>query len=98
MTQYGSHSGLIAVQPNWIGAKQISVDIDKDGMIPDSLRQVMSRWSPEDAKNPSSDIPRLLYIIPNAQNPTAAVLTAERKKEIYQVLIEIGRFQSRITE
>ena len=54
-------------------------------MIPDSLRQVLSPWTPQDAKDPSSDIPKLLYIIPTTQNPTGATLTLQRKKEIYEV-------------
>lgn len=29
--------------------------------------------------------PRVLYIIPNGQNPTGAVMPLERKKEIYQI-------------
>lgn len=58
---------------------------DKDGLDPAHLRAVLSKWQPEDAKDAQSDIPRLLYLIPNGGNPTGAGLTFERKKEIYSI-------------
>ena len=73
------------IQSKALGGRLLGVEVDGDGMIPDSLRQVLSPWTPQDAKDPSSDIPKLLYIIPTAQNPTGATLTLQRKKEIYEV-------------
>ena len=74
---------LFQVKP--LGAQILGVDTDHHGMIPQQLRHVLSRWKPSDAQNKSSDIPKLLYTIPNGVNPTGASLTLARKKEIYEV-------------
>lgn len=58
---------------------------DQHGMIPKALKEVLSRWNPEDVKKLKNDTPKFLYTIPNGGNPTGASLTTERKKEIYQV-------------
>merc|ERR1711976_1144553 len=76
------------VSPHALGAKHLGVEVDQDGLIPASLREVLSKWRPEDAKDPKSDIPRLLYTIPNAQNPSGAMLSLERKKEVYKIAQE----------
>ena len=34
---------------------------------------------------PSSDIPRVLCVVPNGDNPSGAGLSLERKKEIYAI-------------
>ncbi|XP_033738689.1 kynurenine/alpha-aminoadipate aminotransferase, mitochondrial-like [Pecten maximus] len=70
------------------GCNMIPVDSDAGGMDPDNLRHVLSRWSPEDAKDPSSDIPKLLYCVPTGGNPTGSGLTLERKQEIYRLAQE----------
>ena len=45
----------------------------------------MEQWSPEDANNPESNIPKLIYTIPSCGNPTGVSASLERKKEIYVV-------------
>lgn len=72
---------LAAVQP--LGANLLAIESDGDGINPEHLRQTLSRWSPSDAKDPDSDIPKVLYCIPTGGNPTGSGLTLERKKEIY---------------
>ena len=59
---------------------------DHNGMIPDSLEEIMSRWKPEDAKHSECRIPKLVYTIPNGVNPTGASLTLDRKQAIYKVI------------
>lgn len=54
-------------------------------MIPEALRRILSRWDPAEIRRPGSTAPRVLYTIPNGGNPTGASLSAERKREIYQV-------------
>ena len=71
-----------------MGANILAVNTDNDGLIPEHLREVLSRWKPSDAKDPKSDIPRVLYTIPNGCNPTGSTLTTERRKQIYQVHIK----------
>ena len=41
-----------------MGADILAVKSDHDGMIPESLEEILSQWSPEDAENPASDIPK----------------------------------------
>lgn len=74
---------LGALRP--LGCNLIGVETDHQGLQPGALRQALSKWKPSDSQDPKSNIPRLLYTIPNGVNPTGAVLTLERKKEIYEI-------------
>ncbi|KAG8134762.1 putative Kynurenine-alpha-aminoadipate aminotransferaseserine-threonine-like protein, partial [Naja naja] len=74
---------LAALRP--LGCNIINVPSDQHGMIPKALKEVLSRWDPEDVKKLKNDTPKFLYTIPNGGNPTGASLTTERKKEIYQL-------------
>ena len=79
-----AYSGtLAALRP--MGCNLLGVQTDKDGTIPDSLRAALSRWRPEDAKNPDSDIPRIYSTIPNGVNPTGFSTSTERRHEVYKV-------------
>ena len=62
---------------------------DHDGMIPEALDEVMSRWKPEDAEQPECRIPKVLYTVPNGGNPTGASLTLDRKRAIYKVITHV---------
>lgn len=68
-----------------MGCNLLPIKTDKHGMISKSLLNVMKQWSPSDAKDPKSTIPKVLYTIPNGGNPTGASSTLERKQEIYKV-------------
>ncbi|XP_077333331.1 kynurenine/alpha-aminoadipate aminotransferase, mitochondrial isoform X1 [Lithobates pipiens] len=82
-----TYSGTIsAVRP--LGCNLIGVPTDQHGMIPTALKDILSRWRPEDATNPEKNNPKVLYTIPNGGNPTGASLTEERKIEIYQIARE----------
>ncbi|XP_035408698.1 kynurenine/alpha-aminoadipate aminotransferase, mitochondrial isoform X3 [Cygnus atratus] len=74
---------LAALRP--LGCNIINVPSDQHGIIPKALKGILSAWSPEDIKNRSHSLPKFLYTIPNGCNPTGNSLTAERKKEIYQL-------------
>nr|DBA29085.1 TPA: hypothetical protein GDO54_009346 [Pyxicephalus adspersus] len=79
-----TYSGtLAAVKP--LGCNLIGVPTDQHGIIPTALKDILSRWRPEDATNPEKNSPKVLYTIPNGGNPTGASLTEERKIEIYQI-------------
>ncbi|XP_057576245.1 kynurenine/alpha-aminoadipate aminotransferase, mitochondrial-like isoform X3 [Hippopotamus amphibius kiboko] len=81
------YSGTIhAVQP--LGCNIINVSSDEQGIIPDSLREILSKWKPEDSKNPKKNTPKFLYTVPNGNNPTGNSLTTNRKKEIYELARE----------
>ncbi|XDB52908.1 PREDICTED: kynurenine/alpha-aminoadipate aminotransferase, mitochondrial isoform X1 [Capra hircus] len=78
------YSGTIhALQP--LGCNMINVSSDEHGIIPDSLRETLSRWKPEDSKDPEKNSPKFLYTVPNGNNPAGNSLTAERKREIYEL-------------
>ncbi|XP_008058867.1 kynurenine/alpha-aminoadipate aminotransferase, mitochondrial isoform X1 [Carlito syrichta] len=74
---------LHALQP--LGCNIISVASDKHGIIPDSLRDSLSKWKPEDSKNPKKNTPKFLYTVPNGNNPTGYSLSSDRRKEIYEL-------------
>ncbi|XP_010993248.1 kynurenine/alpha-aminoadipate aminotransferase, mitochondrial [Camelus dromedarius] len=78
------YAGTIhALQP--LGCNIINVASDEYGIIPNSLREILSKWKPEDSKNPEKNTPKFLYTIPNGNNPTGHSLTSNRKKEIYEL-------------
>lgn len=61
------------------------VESDEDGMKPESLRDRLSGWSKKDIYSNTSDIPRLLYTVPNGDNPSGVSVSLERRKEIYKI-------------
>lgn len=74
-----TYSGtLAALQP--LGCNLINVPSDQHGMVPSGLREVLSRWAPG-----HRHAPRVLYTIPNGGNPTGASMTAQRKREVYEL-------------
>lgn len=68
-----------------LGCNIQSVRTDSDGLDPDDLQEVLSKWTPDDATNVDSDIPKLLYCVPNGGNPTGHGLTLKRKEKIYEI-------------
>lgn len=76
---------ICAQQLKPLGCNIIKVASDEYGIIPDSLKEVLSKWKPEDSKNPKKNTPKFLYTVPNGNNPTGNSLTSNRKKEIYEV-------------
>ncbi|XP_042218767.1 kynurenine/alpha-aminoadipate aminotransferase, mitochondrial-like [Homarus americanus] len=54
-------------------------------MIPESLKATLSKWKPEDVRDAEEGIPKVLYINPNACNPTGVSFTEERRREIYKI-------------
>ncbi|XP_075840673.1 kynurenine/alpha-aminoadipate aminotransferase, mitochondrial [Microtus pennsylvanicus] len=74
---------LYAMKP--LGGNIINVPSDEHGIIPEGLRKILSRWKPEDAKDPMKKTPKFLYTVPNGNNPTGYSLTSARKKEIYEL-------------
>ncbi|XP_014446852.1 kynurenine/alpha-aminoadipate aminotransferase, mitochondrial isoform X2 [Tupaia chinensis] len=68
-----------------LGCNMINVASDENGMIPDSLEEILSKWKPEDSKNPKKNTPKLLYTVPNGNNPTGYSLTSDRKNKIYKL-------------
>jgi 2-aminoadipate transaminase len=61
---------------NVYGAKYITVETDEDGMIPESLEARMHHN------------PKLVYLLPNFQNPMGTTLPLERRKQILKICHE----------
>ena len=79
-------STLAVLQP--MMCNLLPVEGDDQGTKPESLRQVLSRWKPADARNAESGLPRVIYSVPNGMNPTGASLTLERRRQIYRIARE----------
>ncbi|CAG8367846.1 unnamed protein product [Penicillium salamii] len=62
------------------------VRMDEQGMIPDSLRDLLEHWDP--AKSNGARKPYVVYAIPTGQNPTGATQSLQRRKEIYKIAQE----------
>jgi 2-aminoadipate transaminase len=61
------------------GARVVPVPTDGDGVIPDALGELVRR-----------ERPKLLYLIPNFQNPTGRTLPAERRRAVAEVAGRYG--------
>lgn len=65
-----TYTGAISVLAS-IGARVVGVQVDEQGMRPDSLALALERHRP-----------RLMYVQPALHNPTTAVMGAARRREI----------------
>jgi kynurenine/2-aminoadipate aminotransferase len=66
------------------GLKLLPIRMDDGGMDPQNLDEQLQQAA-ETARCNGTKPPRLMYIIPVAQNPTGVTLSVERKEKIYQV-------------
>lgn len=66
-----------------LGVKVAGVKMDGQGLLPESLDQLLATWDP--AKRDGARKPFLLYTVPTGQNPTGATQGIERRKKIYRV-------------
>ncbi|MHB8146033.1 MAG: aminotransferase-like domain-containing protein [Vulcanimicrobiaceae bacterium] len=89
----GDH--IVLEHPSYLGAIQafdayqaryLSVQTDEDGIVPESLEQVLDHADP---------FPKFLYLIPNFQNPTGRTLSYERREAIVRIC---ERFELPIVE
>lgn len=79
----GDH--VVLENPSYLGAIQafdsyqaryLTVDTDEDGMIPESLENVLSHAEP---------LPKFVYLVPNFQNPTGRTLSPDRRERIVRI-------------
>ena len=66
-----------------MGVKFMGVDMDDEGMLPESLAGTLENW--DSAAHGGACKPFLLYTVPTGQNPTGATQGVQRRKEIYRV-------------
>jgi 2-aminoadipate transaminase len=69
---------------NNLKAKAIGVSVDEHGTNVDELEQTLARLKSEGIR------PKLIYVIPNFQNPTGVSTTLERRKRIVELAREYG--------
>lgn len=62
--------------------KVIGVKMDAEGLLPESLDQILSEW---DEKARGARRPFVLYTVPSGQNPTGATQGVQRRRDIYRV-------------
>ncbi len=72
--------GLQAIKS--YGGVPIGVELDEHGMIPEKLIETLDKLEAEGRR------PRLLYIIPDFQNPAGVTIPVERRKEIVKIARE----------
>jgi len=61
----------------WAGADVVGVPVDHDGVRVDALEEGLARYRP-----------KLVYLIPAYQNPTGAVLSAERRRRVLELAVQ----------
>ena len=66
-----------------MGVKMIGLPMDAQGMLPESLDDVLRTWNPMDHSGAKK--PRVLYTVPTGQNPTGATMGTERRRAIYEI-------------
>merc|ERR1719265_1703483 len=64
-----------------MGLKYVCMKTDEGGIIPSSLREMLSSWS-------SGPRPRVLYTIPTGSNPAGVSLSEERRDQLYEIACE----------
>jgi len=69
----------------YLQAKIVGIPVDeRDGMEVDVLEDVLKRLNEKGVK------PKFIYTIPNHHNPTGAILTESRRKQLLNVALEYG--------
>ncbi|KAL4221056.1 hypothetical protein ACF0H5_019318 [Mactra antiquata] len=87
ITEENVYPNLLAVvQP--LSVNIASIKTDRYGIVPESLEAYLSQWpKPEDGR-PSKGSLKILYCVPNGDNPTGIRYTTERKQTIYRLAQE----------
>mmetsp|Transcript_18619 Transcript_18619/g.30201 ORF Transcript_18619/g.30201 Transcript_18619/m.30201 type:complete len:423 (-) Transcript_18619:68-1336(-) len=71
---------MAAAKP--LGRIAVGVAMDEEGLLPSDLRRTCASLAAD------GKAPRLLYLVPTGQNPTAITMPAHRRREIYKVAQE----------
>ncbi len=67
-----------------VGAKQMAVPMQDDGMDMDALRTTL------DLLRADGVTPKMIYVIPNFQNPTGISMSLEKRKQLIELAHEFG--------
>jgi aromatic amino acid aminotransferase I len=66
-----------------MGVRMVGVEVDDEGMLPESLDHILTKWDP--SQHNGSPKPFLVYTVPTGQNPTGATQSLPRRKALYAV-------------
>lgn len=84
LTEDWTYPGALFAQ--WpMGIRPFPVPMDNVGMIPSGLENILANWKDEEHDGKSR--PHVMYTIPIGQNPTGAIMHAERKQAIYDICV-----------
>ncbi len=72
-------------QLNYFGANIVGTKIDDKGLIPEKLEETILS-----IKNKAGVTPKILYTIPEHQNPTGSILPKDRRVEIIDICKKYG--------
>lgn len=78
--EYAFSTALETAEP--LGIKTFGVKIDKEGLIPESMDELLSNW---DEKARGARRPHVVYTVPSGQNPTGTTMSAARRRAVYEV-------------
>ncbi|KAK7067538.1 hypothetical protein SK128_028277 [Halocaridina rubra] len=84
VTQEPCYTGTLSIL-NPYKPKYIPVKGDHEGMDPYALKEALSQWNPDDIRDLESGVPKVLYINPNACNPTGVSVNEQRRRQIYDI-------------
>ena len=80
LTETPTYSGALSILRPLCG-NIVGLPCDGDGLIPSQMRDRLANWN----ETADGRRPRFLYAIPTGQNPAGSTLTAERRRDIYQI-------------
>ena len=66
----------------------LPVACDEEGMIPESLKSVLTPWKNQKNMKRTEKDPKVIYINPNAANPTGISISTSRRHQIYEIARE----------
>ncbi|XP_068230473.1 kynurenine/alpha-aminoadipate aminotransferase, mitochondrial-like [Palaemon carinicauda] len=84
VTQEPCYTGTLSIL-NPLKPQYLPVKCDHEGMNPSALREMLSGWNPEEIRDAENNVPKVLYINPNACNPTGVSVSEGRRREIYEI-------------
>ncbi|ROW16178.1 hypothetical protein VPNG_01888 [Cytospora leucostoma] len=81
MDEFAFSTALDTTEP--LGIKVAGVEMDSEGLLPESIDEIVSNWDPRERNGARK--PHVLYTVPTGQNPTGATMSAQRRRDIYEV-------------
>ena len=87
ITHEHCYAGILAII-NPLSPICFPVTCDEEGMIPESLKSVLSPWKNKTNEKKDEKYPKVIYINPNAANPTGISISTPRRRQIYEIARE----------